>query len=176
MNKNWIIVWIIIASLLILLFSQINRNPKYIPSVHINKKVPKIKLLRLKKNKIVTIDSLAKNSAKIVHFWATWCMTCQAEHSELSTIIKSSSIPWIGVVYKDNIAQVKKWLNRVGYPYNYILFDIDGDLAINMGVYGTPETFLINKNGIIVFRYEGSMNKYVWNTKFAPIIRELKDA
>jgi cytochrome c biogenesis protein CcmG/thiol:disulfide interchange protein DsbE len=171
MTKNWIITWTTVSALLILLFSQINRNPQYIPNARINKKIPDIKLIQLTTNNKINIASLAPNSNKIVHFWATWCMTCQAEHSQLEKLVKLSNTPWVGVVYKDNIQQVKNWLNRVGNPYTYTLFDTNGDLAIEMGVYGTPETFLINKNGIILFRYEGSINENIWQDKFLPLIQ-----
>ena len=171
MSKNWIITWVFCIAVILVLVSQLNRDPHYIPSNMINKKVPDIKLASLNNDKKQSLIDINKNSQKIIHFWATWCMTCQIEHNNLLELIRSSPIPRVGVVYKDKPSKVITWLKRLGNPYHYTLFDTEGELAINMGVYGTPETFLIDKNGIILIHHEGSINNNIWQNKFLPKIK-----
>ena len=172
MNKVWLVTWVIIILLLGLLISQINRNPNYIPSARINKPISNMQLKILNYNKKTSITKLFPKQVKIVHFWATWCMTCQIEHEHLLKITKKTKIPWIGIAYKDDASKITKWLYRLGNPYQHVLLDPLGDLAISMGVYGTPETFLISADNKIILRYEGMLNETVWETQILPYINK----
>jgi cytochrome c biogenesis protein CcmG/thiol:disulfide interchange protein DsbE len=105
-----------------------------------------------------------------MNVWASWCITCRIEHPYLTSLAKNG-IPIIGINYKDEKIDALEWLSKYGNPYQLIVQDYKGTLALDIGVTGAPETFLVN-NGKIVAHYEGEINDYVWNQVFDPIIQE----
>jgi cytochrome c biogenesis protein CcmG/thiol:disulfide interchange protein DsbE len=110
------------------------------------------------------IDSekvFAEESYYIVNIWASWCIPCRKEHSLLMELNKNKSIKLIGLNYRDNLDNAKKFINELGNPYMQILIDKDGTLAIEFGAYGVPETFLIDKNKKIIKRFIGPINKEI---------------
>ena len=108
--------------------------------------------------------------ASIINIWASWCITCQIEHPYLMSLNKRG-IPVIGINYKDERDDAINWLSKFGNPYQLIIHDNKGSLALDMGVTGAPETFLVN-NGRIVAHYQGEINESIWNKVFAPVIEE----
>jgi len=106
----------------------------------------------------------------IINIWASWCITCRVEHPYLMSLNKKG-IPVIGINYKDDRNNAVDWLSKFGDPYELIIHDYKGSLALDMGVTGAPETFLVN-NGKIVAHYQGEINTTIWNKVFAPIIDE----
>jgi len=101
--------------------------------------------------------------AVLVNVWATWCPTCKAEHAFLNTLA-AQGVRIIGINYKDDLAKAKDWLAAYGNPYAYNLSDPDGMLGLELGVYGAPETFLIDADGIIRAKHIGDLNPRVWST------------
>jgi len=158
--KGWICTFIILIALLGIIISQINRDPHFVPYAKTNQPLPQIL-----KNKI-------PKQPVIIHFWATWCIVCQAEHPDLMNLTHAHKIMWVGVAFKDSISKASKWLKLQGNPFDKLIFDNDGSIAISMGVYGTPETFLIDKNHKIILRHTGAINKKVWEQKFLPKLKE----
>ena len=115
-------------------------------------------------------------SPVLVNVWATWCPTCKAEHDELLRIRAVLAAPVraavpvriIGVNYKDDPARARRWLNQYGDPYDFNLIDADGALGVELGVYGAPETFLLNAQGEVVFKQVGAIDGLVWQQEIAP--------
>ena len=106
----------------------------------------------------------------LINVWASWCITCRVEHPYLM-YLKSQGIPILGLNYKDEKEDAINWLNKFGNPYTDNIHDYKGSLALDLGVTGAPETFLII-NGQVVAHYQGEVNEIVWNEVFLPIIDE----
>ena len=102
-----------------------------------------------------------KGAPVLVNVWATWCPTCKAEHAFLNELA-ASGIRIIGINYKDDVAKAQDWLAAFGNPYVYNLSDPDGKLGLELGVYGAPETFLVDSQGIIRDKHIGDLNPQVW--------------
>jgi len=116
------------------------------------------------------IKNIDLKGDSIINVWASWCITCRVEHPYLMSLNKKG-IPVIGINYKDDRNNAVDWLSKFGNPYELIIHDYKGSLALDMGVTGAPETFLVN-NGKIVAHYQGEINTTIWNKVFAPIIDE----
>jgi cytochrome c biogenesis protein CcmG/thiol:disulfide interchange protein DsbE len=110
----------------------------------------------------------------LVNVWATWCPTCKAEHDELMRIGAETGIRIIGVNYKDDRNKALDWLERFGDPYQFVIEDRDGSLGVELGVYGAPETFLLNADGIIVYKRVGDINPRIWRDELGPLVATLQ--
>ena len=104
----------------------------------------------------------------LVNVWATWCPTCKAEHAELMAIAASTDVRLVGVNYKDSIPKAIRWLADYGDPYDFVIVDANGALGVELGVYGAPETFLLDANGNIVYKRVGDVNPRIWRDELAP--------
>ena len=102
----------------------------------------------------------------VLNFWGTWCEPCHEEHPELLAIARASGVPIIGIDWMDDDAQASDFLTKEGNPYKLVTTDHDGHVAIDWGVYGTPETFLVNPLGVVVFKQIGPMTPEVWQRDF----------
>jgi len=110
----------------------------------------------------------------LVNVWATWCPTCLAEHGELARIAETYGLPIVGVNYKDQPERAQRWLARYGDPYDFHLEDLDGQLGVELGVYGAPESFLLDANGQIVYKRVGDINPRIWAQELEPRLRALE--
>ncbi len=110
----------------------------------------------------------------VLNFWGTWCVACREEHPLLVEFSKSGELPIYGVDYKDDREAAKQWLDELGNPYALVAFDVEGRTSIDYGVYGAPESYLIDKNGVIRFKQIGPITREVWNNKMLPMARQLK--
>jgi cytochrome c biogenesis protein CcmG/thiol:disulfide interchange protein DsbE len=139
-NKLLILPSIFFAIILSIFFYLliIERNPSELPSNLLNKNVP-----------IFETESLFKNEIILVNFFATWCKPCRDEHVYIKRFSNKKGIKVIGINYKDNSKKTIKWLKNLGNPYSDVLIDKNGRVAIDWGVYGIPETFIVNSKGII---------------------------
>lgn len=99
----------------------------------------------------------------LVNVWATWCPTCKAEHGFLNQLQREQGIKIVGLNYKDDELKAKQWLNAYGNPYMFNISDPDGQLGLELGVYGAPETFLVDSKGIIRAKHVGDLNPKVWD-------------
>jgi cytochrome c biogenesis protein CcmG/thiol:disulfide interchange protein DsbE len=111
----------------------------------------------------------------LVNVWATWCPTCLAEHGELLRIGAETGIRIVGINYKDERGKALQWLARYGNPYALVIEDPDGTLGVELGVYGAPETFLLDAAGTVVYKHVGDINPRVWRDEFVPRLAELAD-
>lgn len=98
----------------------------------------------------------------LVNIWATWCPTCKAEHEFLNQLQREQGIKIVGINYKDDLVKAKRWLNAYGNPYMFNISDPDGQLGLELGVYGAPETFLVDSKGVIRGKHVGDLNTKVW--------------
>lgn len=150
-------------------------DPHRLPSALVGQAFPGFSLPSLHATSLQT-EKLFEGRVTLVNVWATWCPTCKAEHAELTRIVEETGIPLIGIVYKDDPAAARQWLQRYGDPYEQHVVDREGLLAIDLGVYGAPESFLVDAAGTIVHKRVGDVNRRVWDGEFAPIIRDLADS
>ena len=139
------------------LFFALNKKEQNLKSPLLNKPVPEINLNSLKNGKLNNIDF--KKEVILVNFFASWCVPCIAEHDFLFQLKKQKSIKIYGINYKDDIKNLKVWLEKLGNPYSKIGIDETGITGINWGVNGIPESFLIDQNGIIRHKINGIINE-----------------
>tara|TARA_B100000212_G_scaffold186148_1_gene140450 strand:+ start:1079 stop:1654 length:576 start_codon:yes stop_codon:yes gene_type:complete len=165
-----IIIFLILSMLLFALLSQNIGNKKTINSVLLNKPIPTKTLLSLNLNEPIDLE-MYSGSPFLVNFFSSWCEPCKLEASNLEKL--SERIPIIGISYKDQKEDTYLFLDKYGNPYDEISYDSDGNIAINWGVYGVPETFIINKNGIIILRHPGPITTNVLKNEIMPILDEI---
>ncbi len=110
----------------------------------------------------------------LVNVWATWCPTCKAEHDELTRIRAESGLGIVGINYKDDPDAARRWLREFGNPYDFNILDRDGSLGVELGVYGAPETFLLDAAGTIVYKRVGEITRRVWQEEMAPRIERMQ--
>ena len=162
MKKNILISPIILFFLILLVFFYlliIERNPSELPSMLINKKVPAFEAKLLLENKTFIAPDEFRNETTLVNFFATWCKPCFDEHPYLKKLSDEKGLKIIGINYKDDSKRAIKWLKKLGNPYSNVLLDPSATLGIDWGVYGLPETFIVNSNGVIKYRLVGPITK-----------------
>ncbi|HEY4467883.1 MAG TPA: thiol:disulfide interchange protein DsbE [Klebsiella sp.] len=165
------LIFLVIAALLLW---QLARNaagddPTNLESALIGKPVPAFRLESLDKpGEHFQAEALTQGKPVLLNVWATWCPTCRAEHRYLNTLA-AQGIRVVGLNYKDDRQKAVAWLKELGNPYALSLFDGDGMLGLDLGVYGAPETFLIDGKGIIRYRHAGDLNDRVWNEEIKPL-------
>ena len=165
-----VVIFLILA---VFLYMGLYKDPSLVPSPLIGKPVPAFTANSLKDpNKVVTDKDLLGGYA-LVNVWATWCAACKEEHAALNYLAKQKNIPIFGLNYKDDRAAAVEWLQQYGDPYVFSVFDENGRIGIDFGVYGAPETFLIDKEGIIHHKLVGIMTPEIWESQFMPIINRL---
>ena len=151
----------------------IERNPSTLPSVFINKKAPIFKTMSLYDNKILVSNREFGNEIVLVNFFATWCVPCKDEHRFIKKLSNEHEIKIIGINYKDKSDITKKWLKELGNPYEKVGIDKNGNIGIEWGVYGIPETYIVDKNSIVKYKYVGPINKQTYK-KIVSQIHKLK--
>ena len=164
-----IFFFIILSIFFYLLITE--RNPSEIPSNLLNKNVPFFEAESLFKNEKFISSQELKNEIILVNFFATWCKPCRDEHVYIKHFSNKKGIKVIGINYKDNSKKTIKWLKNLGNPYSDVLIDKNGRVAIDWGVYGIPETFIVNSKGIIKYRHVGPITNEIYK-KINLIINE----
>ncbi|MBK0002246.1 DsbE family thiol:disulfide interchange protein [Erwinia sp. S38] len=153
---------------------QLSRNangddPTRLESALVGKPVPEFRLESLEQpGKVYDRSVMLTGQPLLLNVWATWCPTCRAEHQYLNTLA-TQGVRVVGLNYKDDRLKAVNWLNTLGNPYILSLYDGDGMLGLDLGVYGAPETFLIDDRGIIRYRHAGDMNEQVWRDELEPL-------
>jgi cytochrome c biogenesis protein CcmG, thiol:disulfide interchange protein DsbE len=142
-------------------------DPNAMPSALLDKPFPVFSLTALQDGQPVYRDNLL-GEVSLVNIWATWCAACKYEHPVLNSL-SSEGVRIVGINYKDNNAGAKKWLDELGNPYAFNIVDADGALGVDLGVFGAPETYLVDKKGIIRYKHVGIVDREVWNTTLKPL-------
>ena len=151
-------------------------DPHLLPSQKLNDPVPEFELPNLMQvDQTLTAADLT-GEVSLLNVWATWCPSCIAEHGELTRIFETTGLRIIGVNYNDDSEAARAWLKRWGDPYAFHIVDESGTLAIDLGVYGAPETFVVDAGGVIRYRHDGVVTQKVFEETLTPLIQNLKDA
>jgi cytochrome c biogenesis protein CcmG/thiol:disulfide interchange protein DsbE len=157
--------------LLVVVFAiGLTRDPSVVPSPFIGKPAPAFDLSRLgaPAERVTDADMLGRVS--LLNVWATWCVGCRQEHATLLEIAALGDVPIYGLNWKDNYDDALRWLGEFGDPYVATGFDDDGRAAIDWGVYGAPETFLLDKDGTVLHKHIAPLTMQIWQTEFVPLI------
>ena len=159
--------------LVLFLGAGLKLDPKEVPSPLIGKPAPAFALARLDDPaQTIRRDDLL-GQVWMLNVWASWCVACREEHPLLVEFAKSKMLPIYGLNYKDQPAAGQKWLRDFGNPYKASLTDLDGRVGIDFGVYGVPETFIIDRQGVVRFKQIGPVTPEVIRTKIEPLVRQL---
>ena len=152
----------------------LNRDPHEVPSPLINKAAPQFNVPQLLLADKSFSPADLKGKVWMLNVWASWCVACRVEHPLLVQLAQSQVVPLIGLDYKDKRADAMKFLGQHGNPYDLSAFDADGRVGIDYGVYGVPETFIIDKNGVIRHKQIGPITPEALEKTILPLLDELK--
>jgi cytochrome c biogenesis protein CcmG/thiol:disulfide interchange protein DsbE len=159
--------------LVVFLAIGLGRDPREVPSPLINKAAPTFRLPRLNDpGKTFSAEDM-RGKVWVLNVWASWCVSCRDEHPLLLEYAKSGAVPIYGLNWKDKREDALAWLNELGDPYVLSAADLDGRVAIDYGVYGAPETYLIDQSGVIRHKHIGPVTRDVWEDKFMPLVQQL---
>jgi cytochrome c biogenesis protein CcmG/thiol:disulfide interchange protein DsbE len=169
---HWRLVPFFLFVVLVVLFWRgLKLDPHYLPSVKIGQRIPAFKLDTLD-GQLLT-DNQLTGHVSLLNVWASWCMSCADEQVVLMQLA-NQGMSIYGLNYKDSPEEAKSWLSEWGNPYQQVGQDLEGKVAINIGVYGAPETFLLDKHGVIRYRHVGTLTKAAWQKEFLPLIESLE--
>lgn len=156
----------------VVLFWGLDKDPTKLESARIDDPVPAFSLPSLQEpTKLVSQNDL-KGKVSLLNVWATWCPSCRVEHPYLLKIAKEYGVPVIGLNYKDDREAAKQWLVKLDNPYLFNIFDEKGRLGLDLGVYGAPETYIVDSKGIVRYRHVGVIDDRVWKTIIEPRVKE----
>lgn len=158
---------IVFAVLVGFFWRGLSLDPNAMPSALIDKAFPVFSLSRLQDDTPVYRDSLL-GDVHLVNVWATWCVACKYEHPVLNALAQQK-VNIIGINYKDDSAAAIEWLNSLGNPYLFNIVDTSGSLGVDLGVFGAPETYLVDKQGIIRYKHVGIVDMQVWSDILQPL-------
>jgi cytochrome c biogenesis protein CcmG/thiol:disulfide interchange protein DsbE len=148
----------------------LTRDPSKLPSPYIDKAAPAFDLPGLvDPEERVNNDSITGQKS-LVNVWATWCVGCREEHGFLMQLSESGGVPIYGINWRDDRSDALQWLERFGNPYVATGFDGDGRAGIDWGVYGAPETFLVDEQGIVLHKHLGPLTDAIWQRDFVPLL------
>jgi cytochrome c biogenesis protein CcmG/thiol:disulfide interchange protein DsbE len=165
-----------LVALIALFVVGLNRDPSYVPSPLIGKAAPEFDLPRLDNPATRLGRSDLLGDVCLVNVWATWCVGCRQEHAFLVDLARTGTIRIFGLNWKDDSALAREWLQRLGDPYTATAVDQDGRVAIDWGVYGAPETFLLDAKGMVLYKHIAPLTAEVWEREFVPRIRDARGA
>ena len=157
-----------------LLWKGLYLDPKELPSMLISKLVPEFSLPSLTGERGLNNSRLPDN-IYLLNVWGSYCLPCLAEHPTLMRLAEENEIPIVGLNYKDRPNLAINWLDDNGNPFEFTLVDLDGRFGIELGVYGAPETFLVDKEGRIRYRHVSILDEQVWEEIFVPFITQIKE-
>ena len=181
MNKYLLIPFVLFLGLVLAIFIVLRRgtDPHEIPSPLINKAAPAFQLPQLQDSTKTISSADLRGKVYVLNFWGSWCIACRDEHPLLIQYSKQNIVPIYGVDYKyandsaDERIAAQQFLSELGNPYSQIVYDAEGRTSIDYGVYGAPESFLIDKTGVVRFKQIGPITEDVWNKKIVPLARQL---
>lgn len=167
----WALPFGILVVLSGLFFVNSDKDPNRLPSALIGSSLPVLSGASLE-GEPFSMEVLPKGKFMLINVWATWCPTCKAEHDFLNKLKLETDLYMFGVNYKDDRQKAQAWLDVLGNPYDWVLFDPNGRNGLELGVYGAPETFLIDAKGNVLIRHAGDLNETVWQESFLPLMQK----
>ena len=164
----------IFAALVAFLWVGLGKDPSLVPSPLIGKPAPAFRVAQLHdaNSQIGNADMLGK--VWLLNVWASWCASCRHEHPLFMELARARLVPIYGLNYKDKREDGVNWLSQLGDPYVVSAFDVDGRVGIDYGVYGVPETYVIDRQGIIRYKHVGPVTMEALQTKILPLVKELE--
>ena len=166
-----LIIFIIISIFLLIYLLQKN-DPKNVPSALLNKEIPKFEIKNLFDDQEVITQEDLKDNFILLNFFASWCAPCKVEHKILFKIKNDlNNLLLVGINYKDKINDAKKYLQNEGNPYSFVGLDSKGMVGLEFGVFGLPETFIINKEGFIIYKHLGPITEKIFNEEIKPLVQ-----
>ncbi len=176
MKLKFLVPLLVFLGLAIFLGIGLKLDPRKLPSTMINKPAPAFSLTLLNVPGTKTFASAEFRPADLLgqrwllNVWASWCVACRVEHPLLNQLANQTTITLVGLNYKDDTQNAEQWLAERGNPYAYIPLDISGDAGIDWGVYGVPETFVIDEQGMVVYKHTGPLDPNIINTEILPLL------
>jgi cytochrome c biogenesis protein CcmG/thiol:disulfide interchange protein DsbE len=174
MNKKLLIPLAVFGVVFAFLLVGLGLNPREVPSPLIGKPAPAFELRKLHQPDQAFGLADMKGQVWLLNVWASWCVACREEHPYLNELAKAKIVPMVGLNYKDEPAAGMQWLRQHGDPYTLSVVDRDGRVGLDYGVYGVPETFVIDKAGVIRYKHIGPVNGESLEKKILPLVRELQ--
>ena len=171
--SRFLIPLVIFLAIGLLLAVGLRLNPREVPSPLINQLAPDFRLPRLLAQNLEIATADLRGQAWVLNVWASWCAACRTEHQLLHDLAAAGAVDLVGLNYKDEHMAAISWLRSLGNPYRWIAVDSAGDVAIDWGVYGVPETFVIDANGIIRYKHSGPLDQNILRRKILPLVRQL---
>jgi len=166
----------IFVALVALLGVGLKLDPREVPSPLIGKPAPHFELPQLRETTKTFTERDMRGKVWMLNVWASWCVSCRAEHPVLLDLAASGTVPIYGLNYKDKREDGLAWLKGMGDPYTLSIYDFDGRVGIDYGVYGVPETYVIDKAGVIRYKRIGPLTPQIVKEKVLPLVRELERA
>ncbi len=162
------------AVIALFLYKGLDRNPRELPSALIGKPAPAFTLPVLGREGQQWSPQDYAGKVWLLNIWGSWCAACQVEHPVLEDLAKTGVVPIVGLAWKDKPEASAAWLRRFGDPYALVVSDTDGRAGVDWGVYGAPETFVVDKRGTIRFKHVGPVTPELLQSKLLPLVRELQ--
>ncbi|MCG8427400.1 MAG: DsbE family thiol:disulfide interchange protein [Chromatiales bacterium] len=173
MKARFLIPLVIFLVLVVFLAIGLTRDPRDVPSVLINKEAPVISLPSLYDESQIVSSETMKGRVWLVNVWGTWCPECWREHDFLM-YLKNEGVPIVGIDWRDDSDDAKKMLAQQGNPFIAVGIDPESKAVMDWGVYGAPETFLIDKKGFIRWKHTGGLNAELWRNELKPLMAQLE--
>jgi cytochrome c biogenesis protein CcmG/thiol:disulfide interchange protein DsbE len=174
MNRRLILFTplLIALALGLILYTAIGKDPTRLESARLNDPVPEFSLQDLQDQSVHRNQEVLRGEVRLLNVWATWCPSCRSEHPYL-LVLAGRGIPIVGLNYKDERGAAVQWLEQLGDPYRFNLYDPHGRFGFDLGVYGAPETYLIDSQGLVRHRHVGELNERVWKETLEPLYQKL---
>lgn len=165
-----LLIFVVLASVL---YWGLGRDPGAMPSALVDRPVPTFSLPSLENPEQILTESLFTGRVTLLNVWATWCISCRVEHPFLLRLA-GEGIEIVGLNYKDDGDAARTWLADKGNPYSHNIVDAQGTLGIDLGVFGAPETYVVDRAGIIRFKFVGVIDDRIWAREIEPVYRRLQ--
>lgn len=176
MKARYFIPLLLFGIIAVFLGIGLTLDPRHVPSPLIGKPAPAFSLASLHDPQKMVSNEDFMGKPWLLNVWATWCPSCRAEHATLVKLSRETDTVIVGLNWKDEAEAAKEWLRTLGNPYDAVAFDPTGRTAIDWGVYGAPETYVIDKQGIVRFKQTGPVDDEIIRTEILPLLRELGGA
>ncbi len=176
MNRKLLVPLAVFVVLVGFLLVGLGPNPREVPSPLVGKPAPAFKLAQLHQPERMLGPADLKGQVWLLNVWASWCVSCRVEHPLLVELAKAKLVPLVGLNYKDKPDEGIAWLKQHGDPYDVSVVDRDGRVGIDWGVYGVPETFVVDKAGVIRYKHIGPVDAAAIEKKILPLVRELQQS
>jgi cytochrome c biogenesis protein CcmG/thiol:disulfide interchange protein DsbE len=174
MNRRLLVPLAVFVVVFGFLLAGLGLNPREVPSPLIGKPAPAFRLAQLHRPDQVLAPADLAGKVWLLNVWASWCVACRVEHPLLVELARSKIVPLVGLNYKDKRDAGIAWLRQHGDPYDVSVVDADGRVGIDWGVYGVPETFVVDKRGVIRYKHIGPVDAAAVEKKILPLVRQLQ--